>query len=1736
MKFTTNALSELLNSQLFIDVNDHMEMVNQSEMSDKTYRRCAFKKRQHSSQTEKRKDHNRTNNTNKKMYKSKQKFSHQSFITNPVANSVYLLGDTIKQNVIEYLKSQNTPACIISKFTILFSTLHLMKDETNPTKIISILNLSIQSAFPEVFINMTNNAMSIGSDVINYCKKLVGFNIFSQQSSFEPIDCEDANWISKLPSLVGNWEAFRQSPVFTRISSLITIIATLGFIDGDKLTINVRGLELFRLGTVKKHANALDLVSAILSTLEYFVTSGYEFFMTKNPRRFLFDDNDAVEFDDLYSLIVESTPHAQSMILPLMQLHYKGKIIQLDDDGYYRKLNECIDLAKKCKQIAKSSWQTSYFQTRLERMLTWRADYNAKRCNGKFRKQPLSVWLYGKPGVGKSTVTMYMIKSLLYHMGVPEEELGNIATINELEKYDSTVTGASRAFLNDDKGNSKIELVDKSPTQDIIDHNNNAPLFANKAELEGKARTPIRPDLTFYTSNRTISEVARDSSNCEESIIRRMIINIEMSVKPEFTIDGETRLDSKKVFAAFGSNPMPDAFNFKIKQASCQTQSGEIYLDKEWKHTLGEPAIFSFKEMMEYAYYMSTQHKQNQETLMEIDNTLVSKLELCPICRRVGVLCTCSQSTDTGPSVTWREEIARLDDDFEIQASEGITANIPEDMEITVTPWNSLADEDESSHSIVTEVDNSREDITLSYEKCYLWTLLPYAKLKSYTLQTRVSFDHLISGIEHIPYWLQTYGNYLIERFFTQNTYLQKMYLALYKNSLYLYSRALFSVAFIVAATLISIFYIILPLRLFIIIAPCVLLLIANLCILLIAVWYRDRLALLQKVGGSVLRTYNSILSMNWKKLAAYGAAAWGTYELIKMARVAWNDYIYMMKLKKSLEYYDRREACDLRNIGEKQSRLNPVNETEVAARDASVSDWTKLQWDPLHTTIKSKTATFPQLSAKIQKNLYHVTLVDDDGRTGQCDGIVLEGCNILMPLHVFAGRESVRVLCRNKLDGFRSSIKGWLSTKNAAVIEGYDLIYINANFLGPHTSLLDMFPLNTSQKMDSAYFMYKDKEGTYSESLVKYKPSSHSVGGITYVYSLPFNTFPGLCMGVLAAESPSPCIVGFHLQGINGKNIGAAVATTKELMERYVNILSNSGFLSAVSNGDFPTQMYDRQIVNQSAEVHQNSPLRYIDPNSKIEILGECPGRSSHTKSRVKKSCISDEIELYCGVPCKWGPPKFNNKRNWQATLQYSANPAPGFDPILLDWAMNDLKSDLIKIFTNPNHKKWIKDTFKPISDMEVLSGQDGKKFIDSMNFKASKGFPNRGPKEEWIERLSPDLFEGISCPVAVRQEVLDRVEDMKERIRRGERAYAIFQGCLKDEIKATSSDKVRAFEASDFAFQLLVRKYFLTFIRIICLFPLESETSVGVNAHGPEWDELSRYLNRYGEERVIAGDYSKYDLRMPAQTIMAVFKIYIDIAKECGTFSSDDLCIMRGIATEIAYHISAFNGDMLAFCGVMPSGNSLTVQVNCDNNKLNLRMAYANAALKQGYTFKSMPKFKVVATIGTYGDDFRGSVKQGYEWYNMHEIVDFLGKNDIVMTMPDKKSKVVAFLHDSETDYLKRKNVYNPDTGLYHGALDEDSIWKSLHCVLTSKTSPSPKAHAAGNVEGALREWFHHGREVFEKRHAQMIAVAKAARLESLFEEIDEDRGVTMNTLYDTYDDRLKAFKERYGIGVAI
>lgn len=341
------------------------------------------------------------------------------------------------------------------------------------------------------------------------------------------------------------------------------------------------------------------------------------------------------------------------------------------------------------------------------------------------------------------------------------------------------------------------------------------------------------------------------------------------------------------------------------------------------------------------------------------------------------------------------------------------------------------------------------------------------------------------------------------------------------------------------------------------------------------------------------------------------------------------------------------------------------------------------------------------------------------------------------------------------------------------------------------------------------------------------------------------------------------------------------------------------------------------------------------------------------------------------------------------------------------------------------------------------------------------------------------------------------------------------VFKGALKDEPTKVTKTKVRVFAGCNFAATMLVRKYFLSLSALMQNNKKLFECAVAINPMSPEWTVLMKHIYRFGDDRVVAGDYKSFDRRMSSRFMLAAFKILITIAEKSRRYDERDFMIMRGIATEISNPTYDYFGTLIQFFGSNPSGHPLTVVINSMVNSLYMRYCYFEIAKIEGWW--KVPRFNQVVSLMTYGDDNIMSVKKGYDAYNHTRIAGVLADAGITYTMADKKAESVPFINGEDAGFLKRDAVWDPELGLYRARLDEDSISKSLHAHIKSEAI-TEQQHSAEAIIGAADEYFEYGREIYNRRRDELHKVAYHCGLSGLVGELM------------TYEDQLDRFCERH------
>nr|UUW20911.1 MAG: RNA-dependent RNA polymerase [Xiaogan marna-like virus 1] len=528
---------------------------------------------------------------------------------------------------------------------------------------------------------------------------------------------------------------------------------------------------------------------------------------------------------------------------------------------------------------------------------------------------------------------------------------------------------------------------------------------------------------------------------------------------------------------------------------------------------------------------------------------------------------------------------------------------------------------------------------------------------------------------------------------------------------------------------------------------------------------------------------------------------------------------------------------------------------------------------------------------------------------------------------------------------------------------------------------------------------------------------------------------------------------------------------------------------------------------------LRQWSPLRWVEEGS-VKVFGSYEGFQPTPRSKVQKTLLSDIIIKERNWDVDAAVPIMKDWRPWRLALVDVVQQQHGLiDTKVLDACAQAFADDILGAL--PKEQL---ETIQVLSDKATINGIPGVKFIDKMNFKSSIGEPYRKSKKEF---LSGPIGDKVFDP-----EVQARIDSIIKGYEEGVCACPIFGGQLKDEVRSkakVSAGKLRVFLSGAGDWSFVVRKYFLSTVKLIQENPFIFEASPGCAAQSAEWEEYYEYLTKFGYDRLVAGDYGKFDKKMAAYLILKAFWILIQLHKAAGW--TDEQCLpLWCIAEDTAYAFCNFGGDLVQFFGSNPSGHPLTVIINCLVNALYMRYCFVNLAPKEfetgihqtgDRTYDIARNFKKFVALLTYGDDNTMGVSRETPWFCHTSIQRVLATIGVEYTMADKESESVPYIHIRDVSYLKRRWRWDEDIQAVVCPLEEASIKKMLTWCLPSGEE-SPEFHMASVMVSAINEWFWYGRETFEHERAWLIKLAQA---NGILQELMYKGFPTWEQLYDRY-----------------
>jgi hypothetical protein len=638
------------------------------------------------------------------------------------------------------------------------------------------------------------------------------------------------------------------------------------------------------------------------------------------------------------------------------------------------------------------------------------------------------------------------------------------------------------------------------------------------------------------------------------------------------------------------------------------------------------------------------------------------------------------------------------------------------------------------------------------------------------------------------------------------------------------------------------------------------------------------------------------------------------------------------------------------------------------------------------------------------------------------------------------------------------------------AVIDDMDACIFSIPGISPRKTISDILT-NVDKNVgkipiDGLYIGRDDDGNTKVIPTKKIIPDNPPAQGHPHLYwrgDPLFPTIKGDCGSLLIYHDQVVCILGYHTLG---NLMGTHSWATPILPSLCQRISSNQ------------LQIGDPHIVDNDtliAETNETNITSYVDNVNDLELLGTLDTYVANAKTTTGPTVMAEFLEQN-GITTSKVAPNFKGPNRYMPFnilinhigFNNSRIPLNFLNAATMDLCTQLINGDISGI--------------KMLSWEEAINGIPGCRYIDAMMKSTSGGYGFPGAK---IDHMVQDE----SGKWSMKDHVMKEVNIAWSKYASSKTYGFIFKTALKDEPispEKNESGNIRVFNVCPTPFVLITRKIFMTFIKYLQENRQFSEVAVGINAHGVEWENLLKYLN-FDEElsaenlsnlKIMAGDFKKFDLSMHTETLVAVTNIIMAVLSQAG-WNISDLTVAHTCLNELIFKYILVKGEIVLAKHSNPSGNSLTVIINCLANSLYHRAVYYKLMAERGE--EHIPPFSSMHRLITYGDDSILSSIDDDEVLNHITMHETLKEWNIGYTMADKSDDFVKFIPLDKATFLKRSFVWSKSLNRYVAPLDINSIDKML-CICTY-TKCGWSVQLEGTIRSAFSELLFHGEEEYEK-----------------------------------------------------
>lgn len=496
---------------------------------------------------------------------------------------------------------------------------------------------------------------------------------------------------------------------------------------------------------------------------------------------------------------------------------------------------------------------------------------------------------------------------------------------------------------------------------------------------------------------------------------------------------------------------------------------------------------------------------------------------------------------------------------------------------------------------------------------------------------------------------------------------------------------------------------------------------------------------------------------------------------------------------------------------------------------------------------------------------------------------------------------------------------------------------------------------------------------------------------------------------------------------------------------------------------------------------ISMNSEARnFISPY--LVVIGTSTGKRDSFRSRLKKSIFHDEVAPLLSEP--YGVPKTDRTVvTIGDTKEYVSAFTHSFSQVNLGCDITDTEGsygadEFAKHIANDPALRDARVSF--LTYAETIFGNPDLG-IQRVNFKTSCG----AALKEYGIRNKYDLFTKVDEKFALDPRIVELVQELDKKYRKGIIVAPFVDGTIKDEIRPVSKldvAKLRIFSVLDFVVNSWGRMAMMGLLTILLNFPSLSFCCGGMNAGSVEWHERAIALLAFSKHFDI--DFKTMDFCHGVPSIKIFARFMFRLAKYFH-MNGQDASAMYVYIMSLSVQVFRYKGDVyLKFKG-LPSGRIETLMMNSILNIILLFIVFNRV-----YPATPFEKFVEALVAFVVGDDnITGVDADRYPKINMKFLQPIYRGMGYVITPAAKEGVALDYVSFDNLVFVKRKFRLDDELG-YVAPIATDSIYKALMFEST-ELGVSPEQRLYDVAMGAQREMFLHGKDEFQQFQDWLVAL---------------------------------------------